>query len=173
MDIARNTLVLPYNDIEQLRQAFAESGEKIAAVIVEPIAANMGVVKPRDEFHAELRRLTQDRGSLLIHDEVVTGFRVSYSGYQGVTDVRPDLLTFGKVIGGGLPIGAVVGRRDVMEHLAPVGPVFHAELLRVIPLLSRPVYQLCDPSTTLSMKAYIPAPERWLMPLTTRSPAPA
>jgi len=133
-EIANNTLVLPYNDIAQLRETFAAHGEKIAAVIVEPIAANMGVVLPQDGFHAELRRLTTGSGALLIHDEVITGFRVSPSGYQGVTDIRPDLLTFGKVIGGGLPVGAVAGRRDVMEHLAPLGPVFHAGTLSGNPL---------------------------------------
>jgi glutamate-1-semialdehyde 2,1-aminomutase len=133
-EIAANTLVLPYNDIAQLRKTFSVNGEGIAAVIVEPIAANMGVVLPQDNFHAELRQLTTDAGALLIHDEVITGFRVSRSGYQGLTEIRPDLLTFGKVIGGGLPVGAVAGRRDVMEHLAPLGPVFHAGTLSGNPL---------------------------------------
>jgi glutamate-1-semialdehyde 2,1-aminomutase len=132
--IAKNTVVLPYNDIAALTTLFSERGSEIAAVIVEPIAANSGVVLPAEGFHTALRQLTEQHGALLIHDEVITGFRVSPSGYQGLTEVAPDLLTFGKVIGGGMPVGAVAGRREVMEHLAPQGRVFHAGTLSGNPL---------------------------------------
>jgi glutamate-1-semialdehyde 2,1-aminomutase len=128
-DIARNTVVLPYNDVAALHDFFTRRGDEVAAVIVEPIAANSGVVPPAEGFHTALREVTTGHGALLIHDEVITGFRVSPSGFQGLTGIRPDLLTFGKVIGGGLPVGAVAGSRRLMEHLAPLGPVFHAGTL--------------------------------------------
>jgi len=116
------TLVVPYNEVPGL-------DDSVAAVIVEPIAANMGVVAPLPGFLAGLRAACDRAGALLIFDEVITGFRVDPGGAQAVHDVRPDLTTFGKVIGGGLPIGAVGGRRDLMETLSPLGPVFHAGTL--------------------------------------------
>jgi glutamate-1-semialdehyde 2,1-aminomutase len=122
-----NTLVVPYNVVPQL-------DEQVAAVIVEPIAANMGVVAPAPGFLEGLRAECDRVGALLVFDEVITGFRVSRGGAQELLQVRPDLTTFGKVIGGGLPIGAVGGRRDVMETLSPLGPVFHAGTLAGNPL---------------------------------------
>jgi glutamate-1-semialdehyde 2,1-aminomutase len=121
------TLVVPYNEVPELDNS-------VAAVIVEPIAANMGVVAPLPGFLAGLRAACDRAGALLIFDEVITGFRVDPGGAQAVHDVRPDLTTFGKVIGGGLPIGAVGGRRDLMETLSPLGPVFHAGTLAGNPL---------------------------------------
>ncbi len=122
-----STIVAPYNVVPQL-------DDRVAAVIVEPIAANMGVVAPAPEFLAGLRAECDRVGALLIFDEVITGFRVGTGGAQAKYDVRPDLTCFGKVIGGGLPIGAVGGRADVMEHLSPLGPVFHAGTLAGNPI---------------------------------------
>ena len=121
------TMVVPYNKVPQL-------DENVATVIVEPIAANMGVVAPEDGFLAGLRAECDRVGAILIFDEVITGFRVGPGGAQAKYDVRPDLTCFGKVIGGGLPIGAVGGRADLMEHLSPLGPVFHAGTLSGNPL---------------------------------------
>jgi glutamate-1-semialdehyde 2,1-aminomutase len=123
------TIVLPYNDAAAVRAAFAEAGELIAAVIVEGAAANMGVVPPRPGFNATLRELCDRYGSLLILDEVLTGFRVSASGWYGLEGVAPDLFAFGKVMGGGLPMAAFGGRAAVMRHLAPLGPVYQAGTL--------------------------------------------
>ncbi|NUU19262.1 glutamate-1-semialdehyde 2,1-aminomutase [Cellulomonas humilata] len=131
--VAAETIVVPYNDVEALEAAFAEHGDRIAAVITEAAPANMGVVPPLPGFNANLRRLTLLHGALLIQDEVLTGFRVGYSGWWGLEGLREgwsaDLHTFGKVIGGGLPVAAVGGRRDVMALLAPVGPVYQAGTL--------------------------------------------
>jgi glutamate-1-semialdehyde 2,1-aminomutase len=131
--VAAETLVLPYNDVAALETVFAERGDQIAAVITEAAPANMGVVPPVPGFNAALRRLTHDHGALLIQDEVLTGFRVGFSGWWGLEGLRegwsPDLFTFGKVVGGGLPVAAVAGRRDVMAHLAPLGPVYQAGTL--------------------------------------------
>ncbi len=131
---AADTLVLPYNDIEAVERAFAESGQEIACVIAEACPANMGVVPPRDGFNAKLREITADHGSLLILDEVLTGFRVSRSGWFGVEGVRPDLVTFGKVMGGGVPAAAFGGRADLMQYLTPAGPVYQAGTLAGNPL---------------------------------------
>ncbi len=128
-EIAGLTLSLPYNDLEAMDQAFQAQGPKIAAVIVEPVAGNMGVVEPRSDFLPGLRRLCDQHGSLLIFDEVITGFRVAWGGAQARYGVRPDLTCLGKIIGGGLPIGAYGGRRDLMEQMAPVGPVYQAGTL--------------------------------------------
>ncbi|AEI13598.1 glutamate-1-semialdehyde 2,1-aminomutase [Cellulomonas gilvus] len=131
--VAAETIVLPYNDLAAVEAAFAEHGPRIAAVITEAAPANMGVVPPVPGYNAALRRLTLEHGALLIQDEVLTGFRVGFSGWWGLEGLRegwsPDLFTFGKVIGGGLPVAAVGGRRDVMRMLAPVGPVYQAGTL--------------------------------------------
>src|SRR5262249_26569110 len=116
-ETAAHTLVLPYNDASALQQLFAEKGAQIAAVIVEPVAGNMNLVLPQAGFLAELRAQCTRHGALLIFDEVMTGFRVAAGGAQARYGIRPDLSTLGKVIGGGLPVGAVGGRRDIMEKL--------------------------------------------------------
>jgi glutamate-1-semialdehyde 2,1-aminomutase len=126
---ARDTLTAPYNDLEAVSRLFAERGDEIAAVIVEPVAANMGVVPPADGFLAGVRELCAANGALLIFDEVITGFRIAYGGAQSVFGMTPDLSVFGKVMGGGFPCAAFGGRRDVMEELAPVGPVYQAGTL--------------------------------------------
>jgi len=123
------TIVLPYNDGASVAARFEREGEQIAAVIVEPVAGNMGCVPPEPGFLAGLRETTSKWGALLVFDEVMTGFRVAYGGAQALYGVRPDLSLFGKVIGGGLPVGAYGGRRDLMEQIAPAGPVYQAGTL--------------------------------------------
>ncbi|MDA8126670.1 MAG: glutamate-1-semialdehyde 2,1-aminomutase [Deltaproteobacteria bacterium] len=127
--LAELTLSLPYNDSETVREALRQHGADIACIIVEPVAGNMGVVAPRPGFLEELRELTREYGALLIFDEVITGFRVAYGGWQNLAGIAPDLTCLGKIIGGGLPVGALGGRRDVMEQLAPTGPVYQAGTL--------------------------------------------
>ena len=131
---AAETIVAPYNDLQSVRQLFDRYDQEIAAVIVEPVAANMGVVSPVQGFLPGLRRMTTDAGALLIFDEVITGFRLSYGGAQTVYGVQPDLTCLGKIIGGGLPVGAYGGRRDIMDQLAPLGPVYQAGTLSGNPL---------------------------------------
>lgn len=126
---AQHTLSIPYNDVEALQRAFQEYGTTLAAVIVEPIAGNMNCVLPRPEFLQALQQGCQKYGALLIFDEVMTGFRVARGGAQERLNIRPDLTTFGKVIGGGMPVGAFGGRRDIMAQLAPLGPVYQAGTL--------------------------------------------
>ena len=126
---ARDTLTVPFNDDEALGSVFAERGDAIAAVIVEPVAANMGVVPPEPGFLERLRELTEVHGALLVFDEVITGFRIAFGGAQSVYAVIPDITILGKVMGGGFPCAAFGGQRDVMEELAPVGPVYQAGTL--------------------------------------------
>jgi glutamate-1-semialdehyde 2,1-aminomutase len=132
--IAQNTITVPYNDLVSLRYAFEQFGEDIAAIIVEPVAGNMGVVPPLPGFLEGLREITTEYGSLLIFDEVMTGFRVGYNCAQGYFGVTPDLTCLGKVIGGGLPVGAYGGRREIMERIAPSGPIYQAGTLSGNPL---------------------------------------
>jgi glutamate-1-semialdehyde 2,1-aminomutase len=122
-------LSLPYNDSERVTEVFTEKGEAIAAVIVEPVAGNMGLVPPKPGFLETLRKVTQERGAILIFDEVMTGFRVSYGGAQALYGITPDLTCMGKVIGGGLPVGAYGGKAEIMGKVAPEGPVYQAGTL--------------------------------------------
>jgi glutamate-1-semialdehyde 2,1-aminomutase len=132
--LAELTIPLPFNDAGQVRSNMARHGEEIACIIVEPVAGNMGVVQPRPGFLETLREVTHASGSLLIFDEVITGFRLAYGGWQTLTGMVPDLTCLGKIIGGGLPVGALGGRREIMGHLAPTGPVYQAGTLSGNPL---------------------------------------
>ncbi|NKI23872.1 glutamate-1-semialdehyde 2,1-aminomutase [Paenibacillus dendritiformis] len=143
--VASNTITVPYNDLEGVKLAFERYGEELACVIVEPVAGNMGVVPPQPGFLEGLRALTEQYGSLLIFDEVMTGFRVGYHCAQGRFGVTPDLTCFGKVIGGGLPVGAYGGKREYMEQVAPSGPIYQAGTLSGNPLAMAAGY------TTLSL----------------------
>jgi glutamate-1-semialdehyde 2,1-aminomutase len=120
---------LDYNDLEGVRQAFAQQGKEIAAVIVEPVVGNMNLIMPAPGFLEGLRELCTRDGAVLIFDEVMTGFRVGMQGVQGLHGIRPDLTTLGKVVGGGMPLGALGGRRDIMQCIAPLGPVYQAGTL--------------------------------------------
>jgi glutamate-1-semialdehyde 2,1-aminomutase len=131
---ARDTLVLDYNEPEQLEEAFRAQGDTIAAVLLEPVVGNMGLVVPTTEFLEAARRLTSQHGALLVFDEVMTGFRLAYGGAQELLGVTPDLTTLGKIVGGGLPLGAYGGRADVMDHVLPAGRVFQAGTLSGNPL---------------------------------------
>lgn len=148
-----DTIVLEYNDPQQLESAFAARGAEIAAVILEPVVGNMGVVIPSQEFLRALQQLCQRHGSLLIFDEVMTGFRVSYGGAQELWGIRPDLTTLGKIIGGGLPVGAYGGRADVMDVVSPVGPVYQAGTLS-----GNPVAMASGIATLTQLKATNPYP---------------
>jgi glutamate-1-semialdehyde 2,1-aminomutase len=128
-ELTSHTLVLDYNDPQQVDDAFERFGDRIAAVVLEPVAGNMNFVRPSLEFLRGLRAACTRHGALLVFDEVMTGFRVGPQGAQGIFGIQPDLTTLGKVIGGGLPVGAFGGRRDVMQKLAPVGPVYQAGTL--------------------------------------------
>jgi glutamate-1-semialdehyde 2,1-aminomutase len=128
------TIALPYNSVDSVAQAFRLHGDKIASVIIEPVAGNMGCIPPLPGFLEALRDLTSRHGALLIFDEVMTGFRVSFGGAQQLYGVRPDMTTLGKVIGGGLPIGAYGGRADIMSQVAPSGPIYQAGTLSGNPL---------------------------------------
>ncbi len=158
---AQNTLVAPYNNSEAIARIFQSYPAEIAAVIIEPVAANMGIVPPQPGFLDNLRQITSEYGALLIFDEVITGFRVAYGGAQSVFGITPDLTCLGKIIGGGLPVGAYGGKRELMEMMAPVGPVYQAGTLSGNPLamtagietlkiLNQPgVYQRLEEATTL------------------------
>lgn len=132
--VAGTTLVAPYNDPDAVEKVFETHGEQIAAVIVEPIAGNMGVVPPMDNFLSGLSDIAHAHGALLIFDEVITGFRVAWGGAQAIYGVKPDLTCLGKIVGGGLPVGAYGGRREIMEMVAPLGPVYQAGTLSGNPL---------------------------------------
>ena len=133
-DFAKHTLVLDYNNPAQLEETFKARGGEIACVIIEPIAGNMNLVRPSAEFMHLLRRLCTEHGAVLIFDEVMTGFRVGPRGVQGLFGITPDLTTLGKVIGGGMPVGAFGGRRDIMQKIAPLGPVYQAGTLSGSPV---------------------------------------
>ena len=132
--LAEHTLTVPYNDLEQVKETFSRFGDQIACIIVEPVAGNMNCVPPAPGFLEGLRSVCDDHGALLIFDEVMTGFRVARGGAQELYGVKPDLTTLGKVIGGGMPVGALGGRRQVMEHLSPLGPVYQAGTLSGNPI---------------------------------------
>lgn len=131
---AQDTITLPYNDLEAVDELFDKMGSEVAAIIVEPIACNMGMVRPQEGYLQGLRNICDKYGSVLIFDEVITGFRLGLSGAQGYFNVEADLTTFGKVIGGGLPVGAYGGRKEIMEKIAPLGPVYQAGTLSGNPL---------------------------------------
>jgi glutamate-1-semialdehyde 2,1-aminomutase len=133
-DLARHTLTLPWNDLAAVERLFAQRGDQIAAIITEPVVGNMGVLVPRDGYLQGLQDVCRKHGALLIVDEVMTGFRLAPGGACGLYGLRPDLVTFGKVIGGGLPVGAFGGRADVMDRIAPAGPVYQAGTLSGNPL---------------------------------------
>lgn len=136
-DFAKHTLTLPYNDVSALQAAFEKFGSEIACVIVEPIAGNMNMIIPSQHFHDTLRQLCTDNGAVLIFDEVMTGFRVGLGGAQAYFNITPDLTTFGKIIGAGLPVGAFGGKREIMECIAPLGGVYQAGTLSGNPLAMR------------------------------------
>lgn len=133
-EFALDTYTVPYNDVAAIKALFAQHGREIACVIVEPVAGNMGVIPGTPEFLKTLRQLTTENDALLIFDEVMSGFRAGYHGVQGLTKITPDLTTLGKVIGGGLPVGAFGGRRDIMEEITPEGQIYHAGTLSGNPL---------------------------------------
>lgn len=132
--VARDTITIGYNNLDQVREIMGSVGKEVACIIVEPVAGNMGVVAPSPGFLEGLRELTLKYGALLVFDEVITGFRLSYGGAQGLYGIRPDLTCLGKVIGGGLPVGAYGGRREIMENVAPLGPAYQAGTLSGNPL---------------------------------------
>jgi len=133
-DLAKHTLTLEYNNLDSIKTLFSEMGEKIGCIIVEPVAGNMNCVPPTEGFLQGLRKICDEYGSVLIFDEVMTGFRVALGGAQAYYGVKPDLTTLGKVIGGGLPVAAFGGRREIMEEIAPLGPVYQAGTLSGNPL---------------------------------------
>ncbi|MBW8883644.1 MAG: glutamate-1-semialdehyde 2,1-aminomutase [Planctomycetia bacterium] len=144
---AKDTIVCRYNDVAGLQRTLSDHGSRIAAVILEPIVGNMGCIVPSREFLRALRELTHKSGSLLICDEVITGFRVAYGGAQSLLGLQPDLTTLGKVIGGGMPIGAFGGRREIMEHVLPAGKVFQAGTLS-----GNPVATACGIATLKELR---------------------
>ncbi|MGD6841140.1 glutamate-1-semialdehyde 2,1-aminomutase [Bacillus infantis] len=152
--IAKNTITVPYNDMESVKYAFEQFGEDIAGVIVEPVAGNMGVVPPLPGFLEALRDITSEYGTLLIFDEVMTGFRVGYHCAQGYYGVTPDITCLGKVIGGGLPVGAYGGKAEIMERIAPSGPIYQAGTLSGNPLAMTAGYETLSQLTPESYKEF-------------------
>lgn len=152
--IAKNTITVPYNDLESVKYAFEQFGDDIAGVIVEPVAGNMGVVPPLPGFLENLREITTQYGSLIIFDEVMTGFRVDYGCAQGYFGVTPDITCLGKVIGGGLPVGAYGGRADIMKQIAPSGPIYQAGTLSGNPLAMTAGYATLKQLTPDSYKEF-------------------
>jgi len=152
--IAKNTITVPYNDLESIQFAFEQFGEDIAGVIVEPVAGNMGVVPPQPGFLEGLRSITEQYGSLLIFDEVMTGFRVDYGCAQDYYGVTPDLTCLGKVIGGGLPVGAYGGKAEIMQQIAPSGPIYQAGTLSGNPLAMTAGYETLKQLTRESYKEF-------------------
>lgn len=153
-DIAKNTLTVAYNDLDAAKLVFDKFGSELAAVIVEPVAGNMGVVPPSEQFLTGLRALTEEHGTILIFDEVMTGFRVDYGCAQGYYGITPDLTTLGKVIGGGLPVGAFAGKRDIMEQVAPAGPIYQAGTLSGNPLAMTAGYATLSQLTPASYEYF-------------------
>lgn len=151
---AKNTITVPYNDLEAIKIAFENYGDDIAGIIVEPVAGNMGVVPPKDGFLQGLREITNDYGVLLIFDEVMTGFRVGYNCAQGYFGVTPDLTCLGKVIGGGLPVGAFGGRKEIMDKVAPVGNIYQAGTLSGNPLAMTSGYETLSQLTPESYEYF-------------------
>lgn len=134
-DSIKNTLIGKYNDIESIKEVFKKYGQDLAAVIIEPVAGNMGVIKANDSFMEELRALCDKYGTVLIFDEVMSGFRVSYKGAQSLFNIEPDLVTYAKIMGGGLPCGAYGGKKEIMEKLSPIGPVYQAGTMSGNPIV--------------------------------------
>lgn len=151
---AKNTITVPYNDLEAIKIALENYGDDIAGIIVEPVAGNMGVVPPKDGFLQGLREITNDYGALLIFDEVMTGFRVGYNCAQGYFGVTPDLTCLGKVIGGGLPVGAFGGRKEIMDKVAPVGNIYQAGTLSGNPLAMTSGYETLSQLTPESYEYF-------------------
>lgn len=173
--VAKNTITVPYNDLESVKYAFEQFGKDIAGVIVEPVAGNMGVVPPHEGFLQGLRDITEKHGSLLIFDEVMTGFRVGYNCAQGYYNIKPDLTCLGKVIGGGLPVGAYGGKLEIMERIAPSGPIYQAGTLSGNPLamtagyetlarLTEESYQVFDKKAARLEEGYRDAAEKYEIP---------
>jgi glutamate-1-semialdehyde 2,1-aminomutase len=175
--LAELTITVPFNDIEALETAVQDHRDDLACVIIEPVAGNMGVVLPKPGFLEKLRDITEKQGILLIFDEVITGFRLAYGGYQNLIQIEPDLTCLGKIIGGGLPVGAFGGKRDIMEKLAPSGPVYQAGTLSGNPIamtaglttlqilrdhqeayemLDRKTFHICDEVLKLFQKKGLP-----------------
>ncbi|PTI93086.1 glutamate-1-semialdehyde-2,1-aminomutase [Staphylococcus simulans] len=151
---AKSTITVPYNDLDAIKQAFEMYGDDIAGVIVEPVAGNMGVVPPIEGFLQGLRDITNEYGSLLIFDEVMTGFRVGYNCAQGYFDVMPDLTCLGKVIGGGLPVGAFGGKAEIMDKIVPVGSIYQAGTLSGNPLAMTSGYETLSQLTPESYEYF-------------------
>lgn len=175
--LAYDTLTVAYNDVEGVKKLFAKHGKEIACIIVEPVAGNMGVIPGTMKFLQTLRDVTKKYGALLIFDEVMTGFRAAYHGVQGLTHIKPDLTTLGKVIGGGLPVGAFGGRRDIMENITPAGKIYHAGTLSGNPLamtggistlkqLTEDDYRKMDQKVTALTQGIKEAADKYGIPMT-------
>jgi glutamate-1-semialdehyde 2,1-aminomutase len=153
--VAKNTITVPYNDLESVKIAFEQYGDDIACIIVEPVAGNMGLVPPLPGFLEGLREITSDNGALLIFDEVMTGFRVGYNCAQGYFNITPDITCLGKVIGGGLPVGAYGGKAEIMKQIAPSGPIYQAGTLSGNPLAMTAGYETLSQLTPAHYEEFI------------------